>query len=331
MEALETYLSLCRTIGPWTDWIQGPGGNFSVKTSNDTLIVKSSGAVIARTTETDGWVECSIPAIRDSLAKGNENIADSVVPDETMSKRKGKPSIEAFFHILPPPIIVHLHPAPLLNILCQKTLTSHHEHIRTLPYAKPGIPIMHELLKVYDDSIPIYFLQNHGIIITASTVEEVYAHMTFLYDEFFPQKERFTDIRLCRTIQRHFQEISGKTPYIKPFLANTIPHHSYSRLFFPYTPDCAVFLQKFPLAFESAKDDPSAVFQKYYTKHGVLPSVILTPSLIYTIGYSFDMCIATEEILQAYWLVDSRSDFLADEAVDELVNWDKEKARRGTK
>ena len=324
MEALETYLNLCQTIGPWTDWIQGPGGNFSVKTPNNTLIVKSSGTVIARTTDIDGWVECSIPAIHDALIQENENIAHTVITG------KGKPSIEAFFHILPPPIIVHLHPAPLLNILCQERIPSH-DNIRVVPYAKPGIPIMQEVQKVYDNSIPIYFLQNHGIIITASTTEEVYTHMTTLYNDFFPQKERCTNLHLCRTVQCHFHEITGKTPYIKPFLANTIPYHSYSRLFFPYTPDCAVFLQKIPLAFESAKEDPSTVFQKYYEKHGVLPSVILTPSLIYTIGMSFDMCIATEEILQAYWQVASHSHFLTDTAVDELVNWDKEKERRRTK
>jgi ribulose-5-phosphate 4-epimerase/fuculose-1-phosphate aldolase len=320
---MNTYFSLCKTIGPWTDWIQGPGGNFSVKTDKNTIIVKSSGTVIARTTETDGWVECSISAIESSFLLGNENITSAVV------QGKGKPSIEAFFHILPPPIIVHLHPAPLLNVLCQETIHSTHECIRTVPYAKPGIPIMHELKKVYSESVPIYFLQNHGIIITGYTIEDIYKHMSFIASNFFPKNEKYTDIALCRIIQESIFKINGKKYYIKPFLAKTITHHSYNRLFFPYTPDTAVFLQKYPLAFESMSDDPHEVFENYYEKHKVIPSVILTPSLIYTIGGTFDMCIAIEEILQAYWLVNPLSHFLKDGDVHELVNWDKEKERRG--
>jgi len=105
------YTTLCRLIGPWTDWIQGPGGNISVKnTAGTDMLVKKSGALLSAP---NNWVRCDLPAIRTALANGQEHI------EHTVLEGAGKPSIEAFLHAFPPRIIVHAHPYPLMNALCR--------------------------------------------------------------------------------------------------------------------------------------------------------------------------------------------------------------------
>lgn len=318
---MDTYINLCQTLGPLTDWVQGPGGNFSIKTSADTLIVKKSGAIIAKTTENNGWVECSISKIREQYENNNEDISETVI------RGQGKPSIEAFFHIIETPIVVHLHPSKLLNILCNDIHLENFPQIKTIPYSKPGIPIAKEFFKSYQKEIPIYFLKNHGIIIIGNTPEDIYKHLIFLRKQFI-KTEHSTNIELVLEIRKKIYEKTGKNMIIKPLFSNISPSHRYYRLFFPYTPDIVVFLQKYPLSFESDNDPPANIFEEYYEKHNIIPSIILTPSMVYTIGVNFEACISIEEIFQAYTEIEDGASFLDNAEVEELITWDKEKERK---
>lgn len=304
MEALNEYVELCRRIGPWTDWVQGPGGNISIKTATE-MIVKASGALIAETNCTQGYVICKLADIEATLLQ------------------QPKPSIEVFLHTLPNRIIVHLHPAPLLNKLC--SINSIPNSI-TIPYYKPGIELADAVKQHWSADIPIYFLQNHGIIICGNTTDEIIQHMIAIKYTHF-SSEPTTDIQLVSSLFDVIKTHTNELYLIKPMfrIYNT---KSSDRLFLPFTPDIIVFLQVAPLVFETGDENIEEEFVKYMRKYGCIPTVIFTPTLVYTISKTLSGCYAISEILYSYWCVDSQAEFLGDTQVSELVNWDAEKERR---
>ena len=151
MELLDEYVYVCRMIGGWTDWVQGVGGNISVK-QGDEILVKRSGARIGDTTKDAGWVKCSIIRLRECMENNTENTVSAIL------QGTGTPSIEAFLHLLPARIIVHLHPSHLLNTLCSDV-----DSFSSIPYTKPGLQLAQQLMRAYMPSTNIYFLKNHLI------------------------------------------------------------------------------------------------------------------------------------------------------------------------
>jgi rhamnose utilization protein RhaD (predicted bifunctional aldolase and dehydrogenase) len=320
---LSEYVDLCRLIGAWPDWVQGPGGNCSLKEGNR-LIVKRSGALIADTTDKKGWVCCDISQIQVALQEGREDIASTVLEGD------GKPSIEAFLHTFPPRIIVHLHPSPLMGSLCSEEPINYKEiPNRTIPYLKPGIPLTRALQAAYDPSIPIYFLKNHGIIFMGSTTDEILDMMLNIQKNLFDKHQLNTNIQLASKLYRSIKTITGhstQSKLIRPYLQ--VNQRSQERIFFPYSPDIAVFLQKASLVIEDPSADPEKLLSTYIKMYGTIPSVVGTYDAIYIIGSSMEACNSTYEILMAYYMIPIRSQKLTEDEYDALVNWDKEKARK---
>lgn len=287
------YTDLCRRIGPWTDWVQGPGGNISIK--NEThLIVKASGTLIADA----------------------EYVICPIAEPMTVCEGSGRPSIEVYLHTLPSRIIVHLHPAPLLNVLC------HAEALPgcTIPYCKPGAELAELLRAAYNPKIQVYFLKNHGIILCGSTSAEIFDLMVQVRNTVFDPKYPTTNIRLVTAL---YDSIPGPI-FIKPHF-NII--QSSTPLFYPYTPDTIVFLHEAPLVLGD-NTDTCAVLQKYVAKYGHMPTVIYTPNIVYTVGKTLSRCQSIYEILYSYLMIDSSATPLSRDQVAEITGWDAEKERQ---
>jgi rhamnose utilization protein RhaD (predicted bifunctional aldolase and dehydrogenase) len=317
---LSEYVDLCRLIGSWPDWAQGPGGNCSIKERNQ-LLVKRSGALIADTTHEKGWVLCNMEAIQSALYAGQEDIAATVL------EGMGKPSIEAFLHTFPSRIIVHLHPTPLMRSLCSNTPIDYLEiPNRTVDYLKPGIPLTRALQAVYDPSIPLYFLKNHGLILMADTTDTILTYMTRIQMDLFDKQQISTNIPLATTLYRQIQMKTRQSKLIRPYLQ--INHRSQERIFFPFSPDIAVFLQKASLVIENPQKDIVHILNEYIDVYNTIPSVISISGVIYIVGSSMESCNSIYEILMGYYTIPVNSTKLTDAEYDELVNWDKEKARK---
>lgn len=311
----EEYETLCRIIGPWTDWIQGPGGNISVKDETmNRIVLKKSGALVSAL---NNGLICDLAAIRQALAASNEDVANTVL------EGTGKPSIEAFLHAFPPRIIVHTHPYPLMNALCNYgPIELPNINSKTVEYYKPGVPLAQTMSLVYTEDTKIYFLRNHGVVIMGDTIDEILAQMIAITKYMF--RAPHTDIPLVSALFNTMRELTGKKMLIKPFFTS----HILERIFLPYTPDIAVFLHEAPLLFEDPNDDPVVKLTNYYKKYRHLPSVIFANSVFYIIAHSAEACYNIYEILLSYLHVALPANFLSDAQVSELVNWDKEKLRQ---
>jgi rhamnose utilization protein RhaD (predicted bifunctional aldolase and dehydrogenase) len=310
----EEYETLCRRIGPWTDWIQGPGGNISVKdAATNRIIVKKSGALVSA--PNNGLV-CDLAAIRQALAVGNEDVSHTVL------EGTGKPSIEAFLHAFPPRIIVHTHPYPLMNALCNYgAIELPNTNTKTVEYYKPGVPLAQTMSLVYADDTKVYFLRNHGVVIMGDTISEILEQMNAIAKYMF--RTPHTNITLVSSLFDNIYTLTGTKILIKPFFTS----HILERIFLPYTPDIAVFLHEAPLLFEDPNDDHNKKLIAYYRKYGHLPSVIFANSVFYIVAHSNESCYNIYEILLSYLHVALPANFLSEIQVSEIVNWDKEKLR----
>jgi rhamnose utilization protein RhaD (predicted bifunctional aldolase and dehydrogenase) len=311
----EEYETLCRRIGPWTDWIQGPGGNISVKdAAANRIIVKKSGALVSAL---NNGLVCDLAAIRQALAEGNEDVSHTVL------EGTGKPSIEAFLHAFPPRIIVHVHPYPLMTALCNYgPIELPNTNTKMVEYYKPGVPLAQTMSLLYSDDTKVYFLRNHGVVIMGDTIDEILTQMTAIAKHLF--RTPHTDIPLASALFDTMRNLTDNKMLIKPFFTS----HILERIFLPYTPDIAVFLHEAPLLFEDPNDDHAAKLTAYYKKYGHLPSVIFANSVFYIVAGTNEACYNIYEILLSYLHVPLPANFLSEIQVSEIVNWDKEKLRQ---
>ena len=319
-EIINEYVKICRLIGPWTDWVQGQGGNISIK-DGDNLIVKASGELIGNTTSTSGWVICNIDDVKKRLYENNENIADKVILG------RGKPSIETFLHTLPKKYIVHLHPSPLLNFLCSSSC-NYTTKYKFIDYFKPGIQLANSLYEIYDDSISIYFMKNHGVLIAHNNIAEILEDMQYISDKLFNKNFNIiTPVNKISNIWKYLYNYNNNI-IIKSYARHLVCSGKKEEItFIPYTPDICVFLQEAPLLLQENMNEID-IMTTYYNKYNKIPSVIYTPTSICTVSNSIEGCNNIYEILNQYLYIDDCSQRLSDKDVDELINWDKEKERK---
>lgn len=206
--------------------VQGKGGNISVKDGN-LLIVKQSGFCMDQTKEGVGYLHCDLEKIREKFAEQDENLLSTVV------KGQGRPSMETFFHSLPPKYIVHLHPTSCMNLLCQPDLRELQRLFPgslCLPYVQPGYELSELLHKLWTGQ-QVVFLQNHGVIFLAETldllidtIQETFSHL--------PAKQK-SDISFLYMLYLRNQTMHYKPSFLIPCV---VPHVK------SLTPDYHLFL-----------------------------------------------------------------------------------------
>lgn len=200
----QDYILLSKLFGLCLDMVQGKGGNISVK-DNTILIVKQSGFCMDQTTVGKGYVHCDLEQIKQKFAQKDENLVSTVV------KGQGRPSMETFFHSLPPKYIVHLHPTSCMNLLCEsdlRCLQSLFSDSLCLPYVQPGYELSDLIHKVWTGQ-SVVFLQNHGVIFLEETMDTLIdtIHRTFSR----LQAKQMTDISFLYSLY-----LKDKTSFWKP-------------------------------------------------------------------------------------------------------------------
>ncbi len=323
MEAndIKEYVTLCRLLGPWTDWVQGPGGNISVKSwDHSSMIIKRSGALLADTTPTQGWVVCNLGAVQRAFAENREDIAHTIDPTIPYKGHTGKPSIETFMHCLPARIVVHLHPAPLLPQLC-------HTAAEYIPYKKPGIPLAREILAAHarNPQTAIFCMANHGILVTGNTMSEILGNLSVLRAHFITNTRSLIpqgNIAFCTNLFFGLKAHTGG----QEFLIQPVGNWEIPRPLPAYTPDIAVFLE--PAWFSERSTIADILRNLNHAKP--LPTVIRTEAMTYVMGTCLEQCSSLREILMsvlAAEVMGAPPNALTAGEVAELRGWDKEKER----
>lgn len=262
----ESLVRISRQLGCNQAYVQGGGGNTSIKVDNGRMWVKASGTELAAVRTDNGFVTVDYLHIRQGLAACTTEadytglVKASVLEHD--AGRSARPSIEAGFHaLLSPATVLHSH-SVLANVL---TCTREGEDLcRNLlpeaiwvPYASPGLPVTRSVqdrlasISTGQQTI-VLMLQNHGLVVAAKTPDAAWhLHAT-----------------VNSTIMRHF-DLAELALNAAPFFIADAAH-----LLFP---DQAVYLGHESLRQSKAGEETQ---QAYNVLRSIMGTRNLTPNFL---------------------------------------------------
>ena len=195
-QLLQEFVRLSQTAGSRADYVQGGGGNTSVKLSAGCMAVKASGFRLNQIQMDQAYVVVDAKSIREWYAAVDLK-EDRDFEKESVAVAKGavvpgfgpqglRPSVEAGFHAILGTFVIHTH-AVQANLLCcsaeggslvEKLFTNAGFPALWIPYINPGfcltlkIKAERERMKAATGVDPhIAFMENHGLIVWADDAD----------------------------------------------------------------------------------------------------------------------------------------------------------------
>lgn len=190
---MDNFIKISQQLGKNILYVQGAGGNTSIKI-NDKLYIKASGEKLKNMTKTNGFVCCTYQPLanyfigKKKISKLDEYQFLELVDDSLIKEKSfGKPSMEVGFHaVIPSKYVLHLHSMYTNMFTCMKYGSQIIKKLfkdvpnSIIEYKNPGYELAYVLSK--EKSLPsLIFLKNHGIIVhgdnlqtCVSLIEEVH-------------------------------------------------------------------------------------------------------------------------------------------------------------
>jgi HAD superfamily hydrolase (TIGR01549 family) len=165
---INDFVILSKYCGDRFDLTQAGGGNISVKIDN-LLIIKSSGYNLSDISKSNGYVILDNDTLKNHITG---NISKDL--SEYIVFGNKRPSMETYMHSSQKKYTIHLHPIQVNKILIRNDAK---EIINKLfpddvfvEYVRPGFDLA-KIINKHDTDL--YFLKNHGIIITGDNYTEI--------------------------------------------------------------------------------------------------------------------------------------------------------------
>jgi putative hydrolase of the HAD superfamily len=328
-ETVHELIFLSKYFGQSNLNVQGPGGNISVKLEN-IIFIKSSGAVLGNISYNEGYC----------LANNNDYL--NVLSNELLNENNNSlpkilklfgykiPSMETFFHSFMKKYTVHIH-MTLANIfLCTdyKDLDNFPYKYKIIEYIPPGLLLATHIKKLYNDDTDVYFLKNHGLIITNDNYLEVLNMYESIY-LYFQNKINNTNNIKNSTIQNNFNNelitfYINKQLYLKNKMSKIIRYIDYPLnilLNIKYCfPDLAIFIEK--ISYIKNINDLDDVNSK--------TNIIIYESKVYLIATTLNKIYYILELLDKYKILCSYSydKLLEINDINYIQNMEEEKFRK---
>ena len=162
-------------IGNEVAYVQGGGGNTSVKLNDSIMAIKASGTKLKDVKQDEGFSVVDYSLLNSYL--DNPDSEDSIFTKKIASfvvETNNRPSIETGFHSLLGKYVIHTHSVYVNVLTC--SVEGKEEILKLFPgciwveYATPGRDLTIELKEKIPVSLPqegCIFLQNHGLIVWA--------------------------------------------------------------------------------------------------------------------------------------------------------------------
>ena len=182
--ALQPLLAYSAKIGRDRSLVQGAGGNTSVK-FGDVMWVKASGTWLSDALTQDIMVPLSVRAVKDVLASPIATDLDFLkCVKSDLSPNGLRPSVETPIHAaLDFKFVIHTHEVETVTTAIQQTSQQKFEQAleglpwRYVPYIKPGVVLGRELQELKSPGDRVFVLENHGLVVCGSDLDEV-EHLT---------------------------------------------------------------------------------------------------------------------------------------------------------
>lgn len=262
---IKDLIEISQYAGNRVDYTQGGGGNTSVKGEGGIMLIKASGFRLTDIAETTGFVAVDGQKIRDyynsvdlKVEKDYEKESAEVSKSSTVELEGIKtlrPSVEVGFHAILKKYVIHTHSvyANLLTCaikgeeLASKIFSGADFGYIFLPYINPGFTLtlkMAEAIDTYKQNTGKYpeviFMKNHGLVITADTIDRViklHTDVNELVRNYFELPDNFRAVSLVKGDDKYTSE----TPVVQAFVNN----YGLTKAFldeYPLYPDQLVYL-----------------------------------------------------------------------------------------
>jgi ribulose-5-phosphate 4-epimerase/fuculose-1-phosphate aldolase len=329
---INELIDISQNIGCRIDYIQGGGGNTSVKSDNK-MAIKASGYLLKDIKEKDGYVVMDYKMVMDYVknytgdnieSDGKEIMKKAIADIEGLKKLR--PSVEAGFHSVLLKYVMHSHSA-YANILCcseegrayaQKIFNDRNMDFLWLPYMNPGFELSrfiyektNEFEKKNGEFPKIIFMENHGLIITDDDMNDckkLHEEVNSCIKEYL-KLDSFPDINLRNEGKDTY--ISNTVYILEYLMTNNIKNNFFSKNIL--YPDQIVYINnnlESKICIDSSKKE---LIYKTIEKEAVGIEETLLAYL-----YVIDIIAKNNMTLQV----------MGDEAKAFIKNWDAEKYRK---
>ena len=183
---IQNLIQVSKKIGGYPAFVQGGGGNISVKINEYLMVIKASGYWLKDMAEDNGisfvnYADISHYIKSNKILDVTEEGLSVFIKDKMVPMGNDKmlrPSIETGFHsLLEAKYIIHTH-SVYVNILCcteegKGILRKLFPKAVYVIYANPGRAITMEIARAMKTKkADIIFMQNHGIVVCSDDAEE---------------------------------------------------------------------------------------------------------------------------------------------------------------
>ena len=200
LKELEAFAQMSKTVGDRADYVQGGGGNTSVKTADGRMAIKASGFRLSDITPENAYAlidyeplasfyQDTDPAALEDVEKTGSTKAKELtltIPELPALR----PSVEAGFHSILGKFVVHSHSvycnlaacaAECEEILAKAFADAPYSYA-VVPYTDPGAKLtfiirdaLKETEKTTGKKPAVVVMKNHGLIGTAENADEAVA------------------------------------------------------------------------------------------------------------------------------------------------------------
>lgn len=362
--SLDKLIAISNAYGTDEEYVIAGGGNTSWKT-DEYMYVKGSGTELA-TIKDKGFVKVELPKLdkiwsrkySEDADQREEEVLVDLMASRFPSEMDKRPSVETLLHaLLPFSFVVHTHPTLVNGITCSRKGA---ETIKKLfkekaiwvPIINPGYILAKEVKSEIERHIArgndfpqMIFLQNHGVFVTADSVEEIdsiYKDMFKVIEaeiRTFPSTEEISVDRESLTeAEKNIKSSIKNSVVVSAFANKDILEMSESAAAFAplelsMTPDHIVYYGFKPVYsdnVESLKSDIST----YIREHGVNPRLAVVKGVG---AFAFNSSATLTETSKRLFLDDVKvavyssnfggHQFMPEDQIDFIRNWEVEKYR----
>lgn len=340
------FVKISKYAGMREDLIQAGGGNSSYKISDDKMTIKASGYQLADITEKDGYSLVNPQIIRDRFL-GCKNI-DELTEEDSKSILSdafiegNRPSIETFLHAITGRYTLHTHSMVVNVLTCRKggmkILSDLFPEALCVSYATPGVELAKAYFKAYrehtkseQEMFDVIFLQNHGLVISAESADEVIEKTERVTKKI--EKYLGIDMSIYHEVTNLWNSFGDKIVWAVTD-KNIIDFYENNQEWeHAFCPDCVVFLGKKFLNLQDniLQDD----INQFVNDYG-MPVVVNYKKQLYILADSVKKALEIQSIMSFSAQVMALNkgydcNLLSEKEQNYLLNWEEEKYRKQIK
>lgn len=194
-DALNELAEISQAAGKRQDYVQGGGGNTSVKLDDEMMAIKASGCRLMDVTPASGFAAVNYKSIlryHADTPKGveskdyNKEVMDAAIASirQVNGEPAKRPSVEAGFHALLGRCVIHTHAAYINVLMCSEEgcgkavemLQQAGIESLLIPYETPGYYLTEKIKEAMQTKTPdVILLGNHGVVVHEASAKKTIA------------------------------------------------------------------------------------------------------------------------------------------------------------